>query len=72
MKACPSDDRQPGTACVGPVTGHTGGEEQWGNWLVEKEMVFNQFVLLFFSHVVEWVVFALKWSFQFVEGGKGD
>jgi len=60
------------TTCVGPVTGHTRGKEQWGDWLVEEEMVIDQLVLLFFSHTVQWVVFSLEWTVQFVEGGKGD
>jgi len=62
----------PDTTCVGPVTGHTGSKKKWGNWLVEEEMVFNQLVLLLFSHTAQWVVFSLEWSVQFVEGGKRD
>jgi len=47
----------PDTSGIWPVSSHTGGEQEWGDWLVEQEVVVDELVLFGFSHFFQWVVF---------------
>ena len=54
----------PDAAGVGPVTGHTGTGQKWRNWLVEKEVIVDELVLLSLGHGSEGIVFALELAVQ--------
>lgn len=47
----------PDTSGIWPVSSHTGGEQEWGDWLVEQEVVVDELVLFSLSHFFQWVVF---------------
>ena len=50
----------PDSTGVGPVTRHTGGQEEGRDGLVEEEVVFDQFVLFRFGHAAQRIVFSCK------------
>lgn len=58
----------PDATGVGPVSGHAGGQQQWGHGFVKQEMVINELLLLLLCHALQGVVFPLELTRQAVEG----
>ena len=46
----------PDAAGVRPVTSHTSAGEEWGDWLVEEEMIGDELLLGGVGHLVQGVV----------------
>lgn len=49
---------------VGPVTAHSGGQQQRGHGLVEQEVIIDQLLLFLVRHVPKGVVLSFQVSVQ--------
>jgi len=50
----------PDSTSVWPVTGHSGSKEKRRDGLIKQEVILDQLILLLLSHLIQWVVLALK------------
>jgi len=54
----------PDTSSIWPISGHTGGQEKWRNWLIEQKVIVDKLILFSFSHIFQWVVFTSEVTAQ--------
>jgi len=62
----------PDTSALWPIASHTGAGEEWGDWLVEEEVVVDELVLLGLGHLSQWVVLAGEFAAQVGETINND
>ena len=68
QKGAMGQGASPDAAGIGPVSGHSRSQQQWGHGLVEQEVVIDELLLLLLRHALQRVVFPLELARQAVEG----
>ena len=49
----------------------TGASEQRRDWFVEEEVIFDELILLFISHLGKRIVFAGEFPIELIQGSDG-